>query len=143
MGRPRNQEPFWRKDRACWYVQSGTRHIRLSPDKDEAWRLWHEFMARPPEQRAAPAPPDTKFVAVILDVFLDWVQSNKAQKTYTWHRARSQAFRNGIPEMLAVCQLRPHHVTRVMDAHSEWSVSTKNGFGRSAQQAFRWAKRQG
>ena len=51
MGRPRkqNREPFWRSDRSCYYVQHGTRQVRLSPDKDEAWRLWHEFMARPPE----------------------------------------------------------------------------------------------
>jgi integrase len=143
MGRPKNREPFWRSDRACWYVQSGTRHIRLSPDKDEAWRLWHEFMAKPPEQRAAPRPPDTRLVAVVLDTFLDWVKANKAHNTYTWNRARIQAFLDAIPPLLAVSDLKPHHVTRVMDAHPGWSASTKNGFGRSVQQAFRWAKRQG
>ena len=48
MGRPKkqNREPFWRSERNCWYVQNGSTQVRLSPEKDEAWRLWHEFMAR-------------------------------------------------------------------------------------------------
>ena len=87
MGRPRkqNREPFWRNERNCWYVHVGTRTHRLSPDKDEAWRLYHELMAKPPEERAAPPPSDTRLVAVILDAFLDWVKANKAAKTYSWN----------------------------------------------------------
>jgi hypothetical protein len=63
MGRPRkqNREPSWKTDRICYYVQHGTKHIRLSPDKDEAWRLWHEFMARPPEERDEPVLRDVEF----------------------------------------------------------------------------------
>src|SRR5271165_1194655 len=51
MGRPKkqNREPFWRTERDCWFVHVGSRTLRLSPDKDEAWRLWHEIMAKPPE----------------------------------------------------------------------------------------------
>lgn len=86
---------------------------------------------------------DTRLVAVILDAFLDWVKANKANKTYTWHRDHIQNFVSAHPPTLTVAELKPHHVTRVMDAHEGWSPSTKNGFGRSVQQAFRWAKRQG
>src|SRR4051812_12305477 len=87
MGRPRKQsrEPFWRSDRACYYVQHGTRRQRLSPDKDEAWRLWHEFMARPPEEKEKPlAPGPDVQVVEILDAYLDWCQKNKADRTYEW-----------------------------------------------------------
>jgi hypothetical protein len=58
MGRPRKQtrEPFWRAARKCWYVNLGARQVRLAPDRDEAWRLWHEMMARPQEARGPSAP---------------------------------------------------------------------------------------
>ena len=52
MGRPRkqNREPFWRSDRSCYYVQHDTRQVRLSPDKDEAWRLI-EYLSEPAVQQ--------------------------------------------------------------------------------------------
>ena len=105
MGRPKkqNREPFWRSDRSCYYVQDGTRQVRLSPDKDEAWRLWHEFMARPPEQREAapPSGPDAQAVA-ILDAFLDWCQKHKAGRTYDWYLGYLESFARSLP-------VRPDH----------------------------------
>jgi hypothetical protein len=85
MARPRKQarEPFWRTERNCWYVHTGSRTVRLAPDKDEAWRLWHELMARPPAARTlAPIPASEPTAAAILDRFLDWCQKNRAVKTY-------------------------------------------------------------
>ena len=144
MGRPKKQsrEPYWLTKRQSWYVHSGSRTIRLSPDKDEAYRLWHEMMAKPAEEQAA-APLDTRLVAVILDTFLSWVKANKAVKTYTWNRDHIQTFLDSIPPALQVSELKPWHVSRVMDAKPNWSASTKNGFARSVQRAFRWAKKQG
>jgi hypothetical protein len=123
-------------------VHIGTRTIRLSPNKDETYRLWHELMARPPEEQCKPII-DTRLVAVILDAFLDHVKANKAHRTYTWHRDNIQNLVNTHSQTLPVAELKPYHVTCVMDEHEGWSPSTKNGFGRSVQQAFRWAKRQG
>lgn len=144
MGRPRKQarEPFWRSDRSCYYVQHGSRQLRLAPDRDEAWRLWHELMARPPEERrSAPAP--TGLLIPILDSFLEWSRVNRAAKTYTWYRDHVQVFCKAIPRLLTVAELRPHHLTAVMDAHESWSASTKHGFARAIQRACNWAERQG
>lgn len=141
MGRPKkqNREPFWRTDRACWYVQHGTRQIRLDADKDRAWRLWHEFMAKPPEARAAaPKTGPAATVIEILDAFLEWTKTHQAEKTYTWHRDHIQNFVNSIPNGLTVGEVKVHHVTAAMDAHANWSASTKNGFARSVQRGFRW-----
>src|SRR5579883_344628 len=135
-------EPFWREQTHCYYVQIGKKQHRLDPDEQTAWRLYHELMPKPPEERPKPIL-DTRLVAVILDAFLDHVKANKAPKTYTWHRDHIQNFVSAHPPTLTVAELKPHHVTRVMDDHEGWSPSTKNGFGRSVQQAFRWAKRQG
>ena len=43
-------EPFWRAERKCWFVQLGKRQVKLSPHETEAWRLYHELMAKPAKQ---------------------------------------------------------------------------------------------
>ena len=78
----------------------------------------------------------------MLDAFLDWVKANKAEKTYLWHKNHIQAFCDDIPRTLTIDQLKPFHLTRIMDGR-KWAPSTKNGFGRSVQRAIRWANRQG
>ena len=125
MGRPKkqNREPFWRSDRSCYYVQDGTKQVRLSPDKEEAWRLWHGFMARPPEERqAAPlSGPDAQAVAV-LDAFLDWCQKNKAGRTYDWYHDYLESFARSLPSGLPVADLRPFHVQAWVDGNAGWKT---------------------
>jgi len=141
MGRPRkqNREPFWRSERNCWYVQSGTRQIRLSTDKDEAWRLWHEFMARPPEADRPVAPGPDVQVIEILDAYLDWCQKHKAERTYEWSRENIQRFANALPDGLKVAELKPYHLTRAMDAYAHWANNTKHDFISAVKRAFSWA----
>jgi integrase len=135
-------EPFWRTERNCWFVQIGKKQHRLDPDEETAKRLYHELMSRPPDMPVVKAGPSA-FVVEILDAFLDWTKKRHAEKTYTWHRDHVQTFVAGIPKTLTVADLKPHHVTRVMDAHENWSASTKNGFARSIQRGMMWAERQG
>jgi hypothetical protein len=33
--------PFWRSSRNCWFVQLGKKQVRLDPDRDEAFRMYH------------------------------------------------------------------------------------------------------
>ena len=98
MGRPKkqNREPFWRCERNCWYVQHGTRQIRLSSEKDDAWRLWHEFMARPPEEDRPIAPGPDIQVIEILDAYLDWCHKHKSERTYEWSRENIQRFSSAV-----------------------------------------------
>lgn len=146
MGRPKkqNREPFWRSDRSCYYVQQGTRQRRLSPDKDEAWRMWHELMAKPPEERAAaPLVSADPLVVEILDAFLTWAEANSSPKTFKWRKENLQAFTSSIPKGLMVSELKPFHVTREMNAHPTWGGDTRANFARCVQRAFRWALDQG
>jgi integrase len=146
MGRPRkqNREPFWRSDRSCFYVQHGTRQVRLSPDKDEAWRLWHEFMARPPEPGARPVAhgPDVQAIE-ILDAYLDWCEKHKAARTYAWYRENIQKFSDALPEHLKVTDLKPYHLTRAMDGYAHWANNTKHDFISAVKRAFIWAEAEG
>ncbi len=145
MGRPKKQsrEPFWFADRQAWYVAIGTRKQRLSPDKDEAWRLWHELMARSPEQPKAVIHGQQSLVVEILDAFLDWALTNSSPRTYAWRQENLQTFARSIPPTLTVAELRPIHVTREMNAHPTWGPDTRANFARCVQRAFRWAKKQG
>ena len=54
MPRKKRPEPFWRSERNCWFVQIGKKQHRLDPDESTAWRLYHELMARPPEEPSQP-----------------------------------------------------------------------------------------
>ena len=147
MGRPRKQsrEPFWRSDRSCYYVQHGTRQVRLSPDKDEAWRLWHEFMANPPSpDEPRPVAPGPGVEAIeILDAYLDWCQKNKAARTYAWYRENIQKFASALPDGLRVSDLKPYHLTRAMDGYAHWANNTKHDFISAVKRAFTWAEAEG
>lgn len=138
MGRPKRREPFWRSDRQCYYVQHGTRQIRLSPDKEEAWRKWHEFMAKPPEPEPIFVPgPDTQVVE-ILDAFLDWCSRHKAPRTYDWYRDFFRHFVSTLPPALKVTDLKPYHLTQAMDGRADWSNNTRNNFVTAVKRAFNW-----
>jgi integrase len=146
MGRPKkqNREPFWRSDRSCYYVQHGTRQLRLSPDRDEAWRLWHEFMARPPEPRARHVAHGADTQAIeILDAYLDWCQKHKAARTYAWYRENIQIFSDALPDGLKVTDLKPYHLTRAMDGYAHWANNTKHDFISAVKRAFSWAEAEG
>ena len=144
MGRPKKQsrEPYWLTKKNCWYVHHGTRTIRLSPDKDEAWRLWHELMAKPPEQRELPRPSQMQAVE-ILDLFLSWCQKNRAEATYEWHKHFCQMLASTLPPLLLLSDLKPYHLTRVMDSHADWSNNTKRDFVSAIQRALNWGVDEG
>jgi site-specific recombinase XerD len=143
--------PFWwRKQTRCYYVQKDGKQVRLSPDLDEAWRLYHELMAEGP--KASDPPPAVvscePLVAEICDQFLVWVEGHKAPLTFTAYRQRLQHFLDSLKrhgeQYLIVSELRPYHVTRVLiERGAGWSNTSKNDIVSACQRAFNWAARQG
>ena len=51
--------PFFRKSRSRWYVQINGRQINLGPDKEEAFRRYHQLMAEAASENPAPVRADT------------------------------------------------------------------------------------
>ena len=144
MGCPKkqNREPFRKSDRNCYYVQHGTNQLRLSPDKDEAWRLWHELMARKPEEPKT-ITWSSYAVVEVIDRFLDWCLKNRARPTYEAYQQRLQPLVDGIPPTLASGDLKPYHLTRIMDAKEGWGANRKSDFAGAVNRAYNWAIRQG
>jgi integrase len=136
----RYPQPFWREFTRSWYVQLGKKQVRLSPDRDEAFRLYHELMGRGPE--GSPSPPAAScapLVVEVLDRFLDWCEKNKARRTYEFYRENLQRFAARVPADLAVTDLKPFHVTQALADFSGWGNNTKNDFIASVKRALNWA----
>lgn len=37
------RKPFFKKSHQCWYVRQGNVDVRLDPDEEKAFRLWHQM----------------------------------------------------------------------------------------------------
>lgn len=139
----RYPQPFWCEFTQCWYVQVGKKQIRLSPDRDEAFRLYHELMGRGsegnPSPPAAPLARSSPLVVEVLDGFLDWCERNKAKRTYEFYRENLQRFAARIPRELAVADLKPFHVTGALADFPHWNNNTKHDFIGAVKRALNWA----
>jgi integrase len=138
----RHSQPFWREFVQCWYVQLGRKQIRLSPDRDEAFRLYHELMTRSREASGdattiAQAPSD-RLVVEVVDAFLDWCSHNKASRTYDHYRENIQRFVTRIPASLTISELKPFHVTQAMADFPHWSNNTKHDFIGALKRSLNW-----
>ena len=100
-------------------------------------------MAKPPEQRAAKQPTPSDLQAVeVLDLFLGWCEKNRAASTYTAQRYYSKKLAPTIAGLLVV-ELKPYHLTRVMDGEAGWASNTKHNFVTAINRAMNWAEKQG
>jgi integrase len=151
---PHCPKPFYRAPLKRWYVQLDGKQIPLGHDPkpargrrgkplppQEVLDRYHELMTTRKNNGHMAVTSD--LAVAVIDQFLDWVERRKAPRTYEWYRRHLQNFARSIPKDLSVSRLKPHHVTQVLDAHDDWSPSTKHGFARCVQRAFRWAADEG
>jgi integrase len=138
---PHFPKPFYRSARNSWFVQIGSRQIRLGADRDDAFRRYYELMAVPPE--APPPASSAELVAVVVDAFLDFVEKHRASDTYRWYKDRLQLFCNAIPANLTLDQLKPLHVQKWIDSYPHLTSGSKRNHCRAIQRAMRWAEEQG
>ena len=135
---PHFPKPFFRPSRGLWYVQVEGKQVNLGPDREAAFRRYHELMGKP---KAQPATGDA--VVVILDTFLEWTRKNRAETSFDWYQKRLTAFARSLPDGLTVNALRPFHVQQFLDAKATWSNSTKRGTVIAIKRAFNWAEKIG
>jgi hypothetical protein len=139
MRHDQHPEPFWRAARNCWFVQVGKKQIKLDPDRDKAYRLYHELMSRPPDVPIPTNPIPSRLVLELLDAFLEWARKNEAPRTCAWYKENIQRFVDSIPANLSIAELKPYHVTCAMDAYPHWSNNTRHDFISAVKRAFNWA----
>lgn len=119
---PHFPKPFYRQARRRWYVEVGSKQINLGPDRDKAFRQYHELMAFPEQTTNHPLATSQR-VAVLCDRFLHWVETHRAKPTYEAYLYRLQRFIDCYPD-ITVDQLRPFHVHEWVDQF-EVSATTR------------------
>ena len=129
-------KPFFKKARGLWYVEIDRKQINLGPDREEAFRQYHQMMTQPRAEYVSP-----ESVIAIIDSFLDWVHKNRAPDTFEWYRRRLQRFVTKYPDM-KVSQLRPFHVEQWVDQY-DLAVTTRHNYFRSIKTCMKWAVKQG
>lgn len=130
----RRPKPWYRKQCKEYYVTiRGTQH-RLGPDKKEAYKRFHELMAKPERAIA------TGTVAELIEQFMDWTEVNRP-KSYEWYKKRIDKF-YPIIAPLRISDIRPYHVQQELDKH-EWSDAFKAGCVTAVKRVFNWSVDQG
>ncbi len=133
---PHFPKPYFLSSRKIWKVQIKGKQTNLGADRDEAFRKYHELMARSVEL-------PTRSIVGVVDRYLEWCQEHRATETYEWYRWRLQLFCEFIGSQLTVGQLRHFHVDDWLKQRPDWSSGTKHGMARAVMRALRWAKRKG
>jgi len=136
---PKYPKPFFRTARGAWFVQVAGKQINLGPDREAAFRRYHEVMGRP---KADTQRVTADAVLGVLDAFLDWCQNHKAGRTYDWYRDYLESFARTIPQGMTTARLKPFHVQQWLDANPGWKTG-KRGAVIAVQRAFNWAVRMG
>jgi len=141
---PHFPKPFFRTARNAWFVQIGPKQIKLGAVRDEAFKLYHELMARPATTVAAPSDSSpTQLVVVIVDEFLEWCEKHRSPDTYRWYKDRLNSFCQSIPADLAVDKFKPYHVQKWVDAREGLASGSRRNLIAAAKRALRWAEEQG
>jgi hypothetical protein len=135
---PHFPKPFFKKGRGVWYVEIDRKQINLGPDRDEAFRRYHQLMTQPQARKVA-----ADSVLGVIDAFLDWCSKHRAAHTYRWYRDRLQEFAATIDPGLTVGCLRPYHVQQWIDAREGWADGSRRNAVRAVKRVFKWAEEQG
>jgi integrase len=134
----RKPKPYLRKQTKTWYLQLGKRQIRLSQNKEEAFQKYHEIMLNQSAYTST-----LTNVLEVLDHYLEWLQNNRAEGTYTKAKHYLTDFAKQISKTLKITNVQPYHLTQWVDGKPDWVGTTKNDAISTVQRAFRWAAKQG
>jgi len=135
---PQFPKPFFVKARNIWRVQIEGKQHNLGPNRDQAFRRYHELMQ-------APKAVASELVVGVIDGFLEWCQRHRSKRTYQGHLWHLQRFVQQLPKAatMTVDELKPHHVISWVDAHRNWGPTYRRNAITSVQRAFLWAEKLG
>lgn len=140
------RKPWYRPTRGVWYVTIRGKQYNLGPNRDEAFRRYHELMSSPPPTSSPRCHPQTvagDSVAAVIVKFLGWVQQHRAPRCFEWYQWRLQQFARFVGPSLTVAELKHFHLDEFLDSHPKWSSGTKHGMAQAMMRCLRWAKKKG
>ena len=134
---PRPNKPWFWAARGEWCVKINKVRHRLGPDKEEAFRRFHELMMERPSK-----PIRAGAILEIAEAFMDWTQLHRAPRTYDFYKERIERFLKAVPNM-QVTEIKPYHAQQWLDSYKDWSDGYKAGVVTSLKRMFNWAVKQG
>lgn len=148
----RKPHPWYRDDRAAWYVTvAGQRHKlgehpagAATPKQSKKTGLWnapesimdafHKLMGQ--EEPPAPPPP-TPYISVCLQKFLTWDRANRAPKTHERYFDFLDSFERRWHGLL-MADLTADHVQEWLNEKPSWNSTTRRNAITALQRAFNW-----
>jgi integrase len=154
-------EPWYRARSGRWYVTVRGEQINLGPDEAAAHAEWHRLLAggepRPKRRRGrgeqgpaagcpsatANAPPpaltaDTARLDQALDLFLDCIRPDAAERTHEWYVRHLSSFATHAGGGRPLRDVRPADVLRWLAAHPAWRAGQRRGAVVALRRAARW-----
>lgn len=131
----RTPKPWYRKSKKAWYVFRNGKQVRLGKTKTEATQRFYELMAEKPVEIARGS------VAELCEQYMDWLEKNRASRTYDWYKERVERFLKVEPT-IRVSEITPHHIQRWLDKQ-DWSDGYKRGVVTALKRIFNWGVKQG
>ena len=138
----RTAKPWYRAERDDWVIYRDGRKVVLAKgrgNKAKALKAFHKLMSE--DRKATPTTPETT-VGDVVDLFLEYVEREKATLTFQWYHRHVTSFCQHVGNSTPAATVRPFHVTRWLDSH-EWGTSTRHGAITAVKRAFEWGRRQG
>ena len=137
-------KPWRRPSRGVWYVTLHGKQHNLGSDETEAFRKYHELMAKPPEpEEKAAAKAPAEYVIGLIQRFIEDVRANAAAETAEWYRHRLQRFTDYLSdrglECIRVDELKRLHVSEWINTYPKLSPGSKRNLCRAIQRVFNWA----
>jgi integrase len=133
---PHFPKPYFRQNRGLWYVEIDRKQHNLGSDEKAAFDRYHELMRQKPREA------DLTLAVGVIDAFLTYAKENAAERTFEWYQRHLQSFASSFPPLLAVSQLKKHHLTACLQKRKTLNSTTQNGLCRAVVRAFRWAETQ-
>jgi integrase len=80
----------------------------------------------------------------VFDLYLEWCQKNRSERTFQWSQNHIQSFLDSLAvQRLPADDLRPFHVQQWVDAKPKWGPNHTRGAIVAVQRAFSWAEKLG
>lgn len=103
MGRP--PKVWCRKQTGTFYCTINGQRVCLGQDREAADRKFHDLMARPQDARQ-----QGTTLYGLCQLFLDWVEANRAKGTYYSSKLYLRSFIDQVGKRMKVGDLKPYHV---------------------------------
>lgn len=122
--------PWWRACRRAWYVWRDGKQIRLSADKSEAFRLWHELQLTEHQGELT--------IAALVGRYLEWAAKQFKPATVKTKHVHLERLGREWGDKVA----EQFDGEAWLDRHGTWGRSTRWLVALTLKAMFAWAQRE-